>query len=243
MRHNSKQTGPAEGLADNGRSGVSESHVAYGPLSKAEATRLAEAEAKIDRGKTMFIDVGNALMEIRDQRLYRATHRTFRECCEERHGFKDSRARQLILGAETVTTGNALGYPAPETERQARELRKKISLKETRDEYDELNARMESDPSARTAENYRRQDRLGDRLSGKPAAEESPPPDTQIESERNDEPAFGPESEPGWLPECEAFVRNVKIGPLPIDCSPDVIARVGPSRTSLGTWGENATAG
>ncbi len=72
-------------------------------LSDGETGRLAELEAVVERGLQTFVEVGEALGEIRDQRLYRATHRTFEEYCRDRWGFVASRARQLIAAAETVT--------------------------------------------------------------------------------------------------------------------------------------------
>lgn len=71
-------------------------------LALAESTRLAELESTIDAGLRTFVDVGNALLEIRDSRLYRQTFGTFEDYCRERWGFNSSRARQLIGAAETV---------------------------------------------------------------------------------------------------------------------------------------------
>ena len=51
------------------------------------ADRLAECEAVIERGQQTFIEVGQALMEIRDSRLYRETHATFEAYCNERWGW------------------------------------------------------------------------------------------------------------------------------------------------------------
>ena len=46
-------------------------------LSAAEAGRLQELETTIERGLQTFIEVGEALREIRDHRLYRGDHPTF----------------------------------------------------------------------------------------------------------------------------------------------------------------------
>ena len=43
-------------------------------LATTEATRLAELEATVAAGLRTFVEVGEALREIRDQRLYRADH-------------------------------------------------------------------------------------------------------------------------------------------------------------------------
>jgi hypothetical protein len=91
-------------------------------LTAVERSRLSELEAVVERGRQVFVEVGNALMEIRDERLYRLSHGTFEEYCRERWGFVASRARQLIAAAESVTVVTAAGLPAPANERQAREL-------------------------------------------------------------------------------------------------------------------------
>lgn len=51
--------------------------VKYGSLTQADTERLKELESVIERGTKTFIEVGYALAEIRDQRLYRQTHATF----------------------------------------------------------------------------------------------------------------------------------------------------------------------
>ena len=76
----------------------------------------AELETIVERGLATFVEVGQALMEIRDRRLYREQHDTFEAYCQERWGFTDRRARQLMTAAEIGTT-----VPIA-TERQAREL-------------------------------------------------------------------------------------------------------------------------
>lgn len=91
-------------------------------LTAAEADLLASAEKVIDRGLTTFIEVGDALATVRDNRLYRTTFPTFEAYCQQRWGFSDSRARQLIGAAQTVTNVTALGLPAPANEGQARAL-------------------------------------------------------------------------------------------------------------------------
>src|SRR6266540_534193 len=92
-------------------------------IAKRERGRLVELEGVIRHGLSTFIEVGNALMEIRDSKLYRATHKTFDDYCRERWGFSDSRGRQLISAAKAVTAGNGFeGRPVPKTEREARRV-------------------------------------------------------------------------------------------------------------------------
>ena len=49
-----------------------------------------------------FVEAGRALMKLRDNRLYRSTHRTFEEYCRERFDFSRRRPYQLIKAATVV---------------------------------------------------------------------------------------------------------------------------------------------
>ena len=93
-------------------------------LSVVEVQRLEALESVIDAGMQTFVHVGNALLEIRDNRLYRRTHRTFEEYCRERWEFSSSRARRLIDAAEVVENLKSvpMGTLLPSVERQARPL-------------------------------------------------------------------------------------------------------------------------
>lgn len=93
-----------------------------GLMTMSEAAELAEAEEVIERGIQTFTEVGNALLKIRDGRLYRADFGTFEDYCRERWGFSRPRAYQLIEAADVVSTIVDTGLPAPANEGQAREL-------------------------------------------------------------------------------------------------------------------------
>jgi hypothetical protein len=86
-----------------------------------QVDRLCELEAVIQRGLASFVEVGNALLEVRESRLYRAEHATFEDYCKERWGMDRRYANRII---EAVEVANLLGPmgPIPESERQAREL-------------------------------------------------------------------------------------------------------------------------
>lgn len=73
------------------------------PLSVPEARELKALEAAIQQGMTAFVRVGRALTEIRERRLYRATHETFEAYCQERWGIGDRRARQLVAATQIRT--------------------------------------------------------------------------------------------------------------------------------------------
>jgi hypothetical protein len=80
-------------------------------LSVVEQTRLGELEEVIERGIQVFLEVAEALMEVRDGRLYRKTHPTFEDYCSQRWGMSRRRAYQLIDVAEikaTIETAQAM---------------------------------------------------------------------------------------------------------------------------------------
>jgi hypothetical protein len=92
------------------------SKVATETLTVDESRRLVELERTIEHGLATFIEVGGALMEIRDSRLYRGEHRTFEDYCRKEWKMSRPRVYQLI-GAAGVAT-------PPTSERQARPLTK-----------------------------------------------------------------------------------------------------------------------
>lgn len=91
-------------------------------LSDLEAA-IAEARTAIDRAETT---VGAALREIRDNRLYKATHKSFGAYCLERWELSRSHAYRLIDQVSVVEnlspTGDSPVAVSAPTERQAREL-------------------------------------------------------------------------------------------------------------------------
>lgn len=68
-------------------------------LTEAEAAELRRLEIKVERA---FYEAGVALREIRDKRLYRSTHRTFEQYCQDRFGFHRRHSYQLIDAATVV---------------------------------------------------------------------------------------------------------------------------------------------
>ncbi len=56
-------------------------------------------ERKVERA---FFEAGKALIELRDRRLYRSTHKTFDEYCLDRFGYNRSRSYQLVDAAIVV---------------------------------------------------------------------------------------------------------------------------------------------
>lgn len=102
-------------------------------LSTVERRNLRQLEESIQAGVAAYIVAGKALKTIRDERLYRETHRSFEGYITDRWGFSRQHAHRLIQSvdvAETVTQGRLSGpdgdeaIPIPPTERAARELGK-----------------------------------------------------------------------------------------------------------------------
>jgi hypothetical protein len=90
-------------------------------LSRTEARDLARCEDVIERGLHTFLEVGTALSEIRDRRLYRATHDTFDAYCRERWDMSRQRANQLIDAVKVVSNLTTVVVKPP-SERVARAL-------------------------------------------------------------------------------------------------------------------------
>lgn len=69
-------------------------------LTTLETEQLQSLEGRIQHGWTAFLDVGEALLTVRDARLYRASHASFEAYCEERWGWSKSHANRLISAFE-----------------------------------------------------------------------------------------------------------------------------------------------
>lgn len=90
-------------------------------LTSSEVELLGEAEAVIERGLKTFLEVGEALASIRDNRLYRADFDTFEDYAESRWGFSKTHANRLVAASEVAAILTPMGVEI-NNERQAREL-------------------------------------------------------------------------------------------------------------------------
>ncbi|OWY64958.1 hypothetical protein B7486_44500 [cyanobacterium TDX16] len=98
-------------------------------LSPQEERERHRLELRVERA---FYEAGLALRELREQRLYRNTHRTFEEYCYARFGYTRRRPYQLIEAAivfeNLCTNGTQDRTPSaerqvlPTSERQVRDL-------------------------------------------------------------------------------------------------------------------------
>lgn len=85
-------------------------------LSDTESDRRATLEEVVDRGRATFIEVGEALQQIRDERLYRSTHTAFGDYLQDRWGMSRRQGYRLIdaaavagLVTEVCPTGHTGG--------------------------------------------------------------------------------------------------------------------------------------
>lgn len=90
-----------------------------------DTSDLLGFERIIERGLQTFVEVGQALIEIRDRRLYKLSHQTFEDYCQERWGLARRTAYQYIEASEVVANieqnvRNCAHLPANEA--QARPL-------------------------------------------------------------------------------------------------------------------------
>ena len=73
-------------------------------LTNEELNQLKSLESVIERGKNTFIEIGTALMKIRDGRLYRSEFSTFEDYCQNKWGFSKSFANKGIISSEIADT-------------------------------------------------------------------------------------------------------------------------------------------
>lgn len=71
-------------------------------LSVDDGLRFHTLEKVIDRGKKSFVEVGEALEEIRDKKLYRQNYGTFEEYCLKKWGWSANYGRRVIEAAEVA---------------------------------------------------------------------------------------------------------------------------------------------
>jgi len=90
-------------------------------LIKEERELLQKHETTIKKGLNTFVEVGQALLEIRDKKLYRIEYKTFEEYCKQKWRISRPRSYQLIeasLAIENVYPGIQM----PKNEKEVRPL-------------------------------------------------------------------------------------------------------------------------
>ena len=107
--------------------------VQFEELTNDEQQERLRLERKVERA---FYESGKALSQIRDRRLYRSTHKTFEDYCQERFCHSRQKANFLIAGAKAYENLTTIGTQnesemttigcqiLPTSERQVRPLTK-----------------------------------------------------------------------------------------------------------------------
>jgi hypothetical protein len=92
-------------------------------MSQLAPRDLPTLERVIEGGLRTFVDVGQALLEIRDGRLYREQeYATFEAYCQQRWGLKRQRAYELMGAASAVISMSEISDTVPAKESHAAEL-------------------------------------------------------------------------------------------------------------------------
>ncbi len=96
------------------------------PITIDDSKKLIALEEIIKSGLDTFTEVGNALLQIRDEKLYRSEFRTFEAYCREKLGIERAHAYRLMDAAEVVENVkmSPIGdkIEPPKTESQTRPL-------------------------------------------------------------------------------------------------------------------------
>jgi len=96
------------------------------PLNPEQQNRLLELETTIERGLSTFLEVGQALLEIREQRLYRAAYKDFESYCRERWHFSAHHGarimRSIVVARNLLKNGSLPPLPTDATETLLRPL-------------------------------------------------------------------------------------------------------------------------
>ena len=93
-------------------------------LSADPIKRFFQLEKVIEKGKQGFIEVGTALLIIREEKLFKDTFCTFEEYCNERWGFTKTHANRFIASAKVTENLAPIGVIQPTSESQIRPITK-----------------------------------------------------------------------------------------------------------------------
>jgi phage N-6-adenine-methyltransferase len=134
----------------------------FSAITDSELSVLADCEEKIEKGLKTFYEVGQALLTIRDKRLYRADYPTFETYCVKRWGIARQHAYRLIDAAGVITNLSPIGdkdssdvthgtQKLPQTESQVRPLTQLETPEEQREVWQEVTEKAEEEGRKVTA--------------------------------------------------------------------------------------------
>ncbi|MBE9186053.1 hypothetical protein IQ270_15495 [Microcoleus sp. LEGE 07076] len=98
------------------------SEYAIAELDVTERIRLQELESIVEHGLQTFYEVGKALDEIREHKLYRESHKTFEADCRDNWGIGRRTADRFIAAAQVIENLRPIGLKFPTKENQVRPL-------------------------------------------------------------------------------------------------------------------------
>ena len=90
-------------------------------LIKEEKELLQKHETTIKKGLNTFVEVGQALLEIRNKKLYRIEFKTFEQYCKEKWQMSRKRSYELINASITIENVRP-GGQMPKNEKEVRPL-------------------------------------------------------------------------------------------------------------------------
>ena len=95
-------------------------------LNIEERNELERCEVVIKQGLKTFVEVGQALMLIRDKRLYRAEFGTFEAYCQDKWQLTRQYVNNMVAASKVVSNleMETSGFQTPQTEKHARPLTK-----------------------------------------------------------------------------------------------------------------------
>ncbi len=92
-------------------------------LNSEEKTRLQELETIVSQDLPTFYEVGIALLEIRNNKLYRSTHKAFDAYCREKWNISKTNVNRCISAIKVIQFLTPMGVKnLPTNERQVRPL-------------------------------------------------------------------------------------------------------------------------
>lgn len=91
-------------------------------LSAIERSKYSNCKDTIKSGLKSFIEVGDALLELRESKLYREEYGTFEECCDIEFGISRPRAYQFMASSDVAGNLSTMVDKASLNERQLRPL-------------------------------------------------------------------------------------------------------------------------
>lgn len=145
-------------------------------MSAIASNTLAHYEAIVERHQEEFMAAAEALVAIRDQKLYRQTHDNFEDYCQERWGFTANYARRQITAAEVATQLKTENVPVGTlSERVLREVaavpkEKRLAV------LDKASQASKGKPTAKAIKEAKESSGLGRVSYGKPIQSEPEPP-------------------------------------------------------------------